>query len=409
MSRTPDYGRYYVLYVDDEQPALKYFKRSLDGDFRILTASSANEAWNLLTMHGEQVGVLVTDQRMPNETGLELMERAKVRWPGLARILVTAFSDLQTAIDAVNHGGAFRYITKPWQEGEIKGTLKRALDYYDLQQERQRLLREKLHVVQEMLVMDRTRSLLTLAASLTDRLPNSLAAVRSYIQQAPLRHGQITWSADFSAPDLADMNRSEAWRALRLARQLTAVFSRLFFEDGHAASAVGTDVAACVTKFVNDRGDSSRYHKLALRLPSHPRPICLASTPFELLLQTLFDSLHELNPAVEMTLEVSASSPVMGARLRLRMPDVTWTDMQMQELFADVTRPSQAGAGYKPRLLEAFLLASLGGGTIEVLPASPDGAGFDVLLPSKMSTKPAEADEQWIDDLYNEIEQRQFS
>ena len=74
-------------------------------------------------------------------------------------MLTTAYSDLEAAVKAVNEGGAFRYLTKPWDEDELVGTLLRALDYHEVMQDRDRLFREKLSVLHRLIIMDRVRGL----------------------------------------------------------------------------------------------------------------------------------------------------------------------------------------------------------------------------------------------------------
>src|SRR6266850_4928135 len=99
-----DYKRFAVLYVDDEEKSLKSFARAFGDQFRILTAPSAQEGLKLLDAHKEEIGLLMTDQRMPGEKGVWLLERARQLQPGIIRILATAFADMEAAIAAVNTG-----------------------------------------------------------------------------------------------------------------------------------------------------------------------------------------------------------------------------------------------------------------------------------------------------------------
>jgi two-component system probable response regulator PhcQ len=102
-----------VLYVDDEEQALKYFRRGLEKDFRILTAPGVAQAMGILEQDSGSVGVVITDQRMPGKSGVELLTRVRERWPAIVRILVTAYTDVESAIAAVNSGSVYKYITKP--------------------------------------------------------------------------------------------------------------------------------------------------------------------------------------------------------------------------------------------------------------------------------------------------------
>lgn len=118
-----------ILYVDDEEQALKYFDKIFSKHFSILTASSTDEALKLLEEKASQVAVIITDQRMPKRPGVELLAQVRDQYPHIVRILTTAYAELDNAIDAVNVGQIFRYITKPWNIAELKSTLNQALAY----------------------------------------------------------------------------------------------------------------------------------------------------------------------------------------------------------------------------------------------------------------------------------------
>ena len=91
MENLYDYKKFAVLYVDDEEKSLKYFARAFEGSFRILTAATAQDGLKLIEQHGEDIGVLMTDQRMPGEKGVWLLEKTRQLHPRIIRILATAF------------------------------------------------------------------------------------------------------------------------------------------------------------------------------------------------------------------------------------------------------------------------------------------------------------------------------
>src|SRR5262247_1030614 len=101
MENLYDYKKFAILYVDDEEKSLKYFARAFEDQFRILTAPTAAEGFTLLERHKDEVGVLMTDQRMPGEKGTWLLEKARQLRPRIIRIMVTAYSDMDAAIAAV--------------------------------------------------------------------------------------------------------------------------------------------------------------------------------------------------------------------------------------------------------------------------------------------------------------------
>jgi signal transduction histidine kinase len=129
MTRKPGpEGHPYVLYVDDEPANLSVFKAALGHRLPVLTANSAAEGLLLLEQH--EVAVLLSDQRMPGQTGVELLAAARLVSPDTVRMLVTAYSDLKAAIDAINDGFVRRYIRKPWTSVELATTIRDAYSVY---------------------------------------------------------------------------------------------------------------------------------------------------------------------------------------------------------------------------------------------------------------------------------------
>lgn len=182
-----DYQRFAVLYVDDEEKSLKYFTRAFGHQFRILTAPSATEGFRLLEEHADDIGILITDQRMPGEKGVELLEKSRQLNPRIIRILATAFSDLEVAIQAVNTGAIYKYVTKPWDIPQLEATLRRGMEFFLVQRERDHLLREKITALHNLLITDRVISLGLIAAGLGHYVRNSLVAVRTFLELAPAK------------------------------------------------------------------------------------------------------------------------------------------------------------------------------------------------------------------------------
>jgi two-component system probable response regulator PhcQ len=185
MENFHDYRNCAILYVDDEEMSLKYFARAFGNKFRVLSAANAAEGYRLLEQHRNEIGLLMTDQRMPGEKGVQFLERARQLHPRAIRILTTAYSDLDVAIEAVNSGAIYKYVTKPWDIPQLEVTLRRALEFFIVQRERDLLLKEKLSALERMLITDRVLSLGILAARLGYYVRNSLVAVRTFLDLAP--------------------------------------------------------------------------------------------------------------------------------------------------------------------------------------------------------------------------------
>ena len=197
MSNLYDYKKFAVLYVDDEEKSLKYFTRAFGDQFKIYTAPNAEEGFKILQEHKDEIAILITDQRMPGEKGVQLLERVRQVKPTIIRMLATAYSDLEAAISAVNTGAIYKYIHKPWDVPQLEITLKRALEFFIVQSERDSLLHEKLSVLQNMVITDRVLGLGILAAGLNHRLKNTMRAVSSFLDLAPvpLREESVNFEA----------------------------------------------------------------------------------------------------------------------------------------------------------------------------------------------------------------------
>jgi two-component system probable response regulator PhcQ len=196
MESLYDYKKYAVLYVDDEEKSLKYFTRAFGEHFRILTASNAQDGLKLLEQHGEDIGVLMTDQRMPGEKGVWLLERTRQLYPRVIRILATAYADMDAAISAVNTGAIYKYVTKPWDPAQLEQTLKRSMEFYVVQRERDQLLHEKMSVLHNMMIADRIVSLGLLAAGLSHHIRNALVAVKTFLDLAPAKMAEEKMNLD---------------------------------------------------------------------------------------------------------------------------------------------------------------------------------------------------------------------
>src|SRR5271170_1452936 len=187
MVNSYDYKKYAVLYVDDEEMSLKNFSRAFSEEFRIFTAPSAQEGLRLLEQHKDEIGLLMTDQRMPGEQGVWLLEKARQLRPRIIRVLATAYADLEAVIAAVNTGAIYKYVNKPWDPPHLEMTLKRGLEFFMVQRERDQLFKEKMAVLHHMMVADRVISLGLLAAGLSHHIRNSLVAVKTFLDLAPVK------------------------------------------------------------------------------------------------------------------------------------------------------------------------------------------------------------------------------
>ncbi len=157
-----------ILCVDDEINVLNALKRLLrKEEYRLLTATSGPEALEILDR--ESVQLVVSDQRMPEMSGTELLQQVKVQSPHSIRVILSGYAELAAILDAINKGEIYRFLTKPWNDEELRITIRQCLDQYALQEEHRRLTeqtREQNEALQRLnqdldsLVEARTRSLI---------------------------------------------------------------------------------------------------------------------------------------------------------------------------------------------------------------------------------------------------------
>ena len=137
VSMTLDLKRYPILIVDDEQDNLDAFRFNFRKVFDIVTATSGAEALEILAQ--KDIAVVVTDQRMPKMTGMELLREVRTRKPEVVGLILTAFTDVDVLIEAISLGQVYRYITKPWEAKEVRGVLQYALERFQLTRDNARL------------------------------------------------------------------------------------------------------------------------------------------------------------------------------------------------------------------------------------------------------------------------------
>lgn len=143
MTDKMEHSRPLVLLVDDEPLSLDTLRRTLEEDFEVRTASNALEAQRILV--DELIEVIVSDQRMPDVTGVELLTQVRERWPQVIRIIISGYTDPQDLIEGINQAGIYQFIAKPWNPQQLLLSLKNATRLYQLQQQNELLARELKH------------------------------------------------------------------------------------------------------------------------------------------------------------------------------------------------------------------------------------------------------------------------
>jgi DNA-binding NtrC family response regulator len=127
---TPANAPHRILLVDDEVRVLNALGRSLNQEpYQIMATTSADEAMRLLA--SQEFSVIVTDQRMPDMQGVQLLEHAKRVSPQTMRLILTGHADMQSVIDAINHGAVYHFLTKPCRDDDLQQALRQAVQHFE--------------------------------------------------------------------------------------------------------------------------------------------------------------------------------------------------------------------------------------------------------------------------------------
>jgi len=135
MAPTPSLIKPTILCVDDENDNLEALERIFRKKYTILKAISGKQALEIIQQQGDEISLILTDQRMPEMTGIEVLEKIIERHPEMIRILITGFTDLESVIQAINKGQIYQYITKPWDPVELSNTVDRAVERFTVGKE----------------------------------------------------------------------------------------------------------------------------------------------------------------------------------------------------------------------------------------------------------------------------------
>lgn len=173
-----------VLFVDDEESILRSLQRALRREpYRVLTAASGDEGLAILAR--EQVELVVSDQRMPVMTGTQFLQQVREACPAAVRVILSGYAEPNIIVEAINSGGVYRFIGKPWNDDELRTTLRQCLERHRILQENRRLSElsaqqvvelERLNQRLESAVLERTRSL-ALAQDVLERLPRMVLGI----------------------------------------------------------------------------------------------------------------------------------------------------------------------------------------------------------------------------------------
>lgn len=381
-----DYKRFAILYVDDEEKSLKNFTRAFNEHFRIITAPNAHEGLKLLEQHKDTIGLLMTDQRMPGEKGVWLLERARQLQPRIIRILVTAYADMDAAIAAVNTGAIYKYVTKPWDPPQLEQTLKRGLEFFLVQRERDQLLHEKMSVLHNMMIADRIVSLGLLAAGLSHHIRNSLVAVKTFLDLAPIKMEEEKMDVTgLRNPDFwKEYYQNVQWQIERINNLLKDLWAASEKAPAHFADhvvlqkVVGTAVKAHASVLAEKKiqVDNQIPDSLPQMNVDEPKFARL----FDLLLKDEIASLPA-NSRITITAKLINHSPKPEIEVEITDNGPGMPQEALRVIFDPFVVRSDAPAEYGIHLMACYFIVFHHGGKIDAKSEPGKGTTFTLRLP----------------------------
>lgn len=368
MNNAADYKKFAVLYVDDEEQALKYFAKGFAKDFRILTATSVDQAIAILEDKSSNVGVLLTDQRMPAKTGVDLLAHARKQWPQIVRLLITAYSDMDSAIKAVNLGSIHQYITKPPNLPELKKILAEAMESYIQQQEKTALLREKSDALHRLVVADRVRGLATMADGIAHHVRNSLTAMKCFLEDAADNPNTNS--------ELLALARAEQERLLEIVQKVGESVIRPSEEFGDEM-----ELTNLLTQTVDAAKAELGNHSASISSVNATAQLKVNLELATRMLRTLLKYAGRLsteNSALAISADVITEDGQV--EIQITSPGEAWSQADINSMFTPFAFPSNDPSDLGLEMVMAFFIAQHHGGDIMVRGAASPGGGFVVRL-----------------------------
>nr|ABD75796.1 putative A-signal production regulator [uncultured bacterium] len=385
--------KYAILYVDDDHENLRAFRRLFRKEYQILLAESGEEGLELLQSQSP-IPIIITDQRMPEMTGIEFLEKTRELSPDSIRIIITGFTDVQALIDAINTGRVYRYITKPWDEQELYVTLKRAIESYELKQNNERLLKDlqrkheelersyqHLQEAQHKLIQsEKLASIGRLASRIAHELRNPIQGIRMGIEllrqelmepnhpegfqescRTNLQHiDQEITVANTIVKDLLEYARDMKFDFTEA--DVNEIIDGILFNLSEKV----TDAQITVTPHYSDIGtitaDGIRIRQAIMNI--------------------IQNGIEAMSPGGTMTI-TTASHGDDAIRITIQDTGCGMTDEQQQRLFEPFFTTKEKGVGLGMSIVHRIIETH--GGTIDIDSTPGSGTTFMITLPGTMS------------------------
>ncbi len=391
MQNSYNYKQYAILYVDDEEMSLKYFTRAFEDQFRILTAVNAQDGIKLLEQNKDDIAILMTDQRMPGEKGVWLLEKARQLRPRMIRILATAYADMEAAISAVNTGAIYKYVTKPWDPPQLEQTLKRGLEFFITQQERDALLKEKMSVLRNMMIAEHIVRLGLLAAGMSHHVRNSLVAVKTFLDLAPAKMEEEKKDAELRNPEFwKDYHQNVQAQIEKINNMLKDLWtasenSAFAFSDQVQLREVVQNVLGKLTP-----NFAAKNIRVENNIPDSLPPMMVDGLKFSRLFELLFkDEIVSLPTGSSIQISATCQNGEIQIKVNDDGPGLPAEALQL--VFDPFVLRTDTPTEYGINLMACFFIVHHHGGSIE---ARNEGKGttFALRLPMNPNQAPATAE-----------------
>jgi two-component system sensor histidine kinase/response regulator len=383
-----------ILYVDDDQENLRTFRRLFRKQYNILLAESGEEGLQLLHEHSP-IPVIITDQRMPEMTGIEFLEKTKEISPNSIRIIITGFTDVQALIDAINTGRVYRYITKPWDEQELYVTLKRAIESYELQINNAQLLVDlqrknedlersykTLQATQEKLIQsEKLASIGRLASRIAHELRNPIQSIRMGIEL--LREDLLRF------PDSEDFQESFRTTVQRIDQEITAankiVQDLLEYARNMKFEYTETDVNNLIDGVLFNLAEKITQYRISVNTNYEAIGTIIADgiRIRQVMLNIIQNSIEAMEQGGTLTI-TTTSQDENTMVVSVQDTGCGITPEHRQRIFEPFFTTKEQGVGLGMSIVHKIVEAH--GGTIDIESQEGEGTTFTVTLRRKMDT-----------------------
>jgi signal transduction histidine kinase len=383
--------RHTILVVDDEPDVVESVQNLLRLQYRVLGATAAREG--IEKMQQQEVHIIMTDQRMPEMTGVELLRHIRGEHPDCIRLLITGYADIRAVVDAINQGNVYRYITKPWDPDELQTIIRQAVEHYELLAGRKRLLAELQVKNQE---LEKANQQLREA----DELKAAFIKVASHELRTPLTILLGLSDLAVSQPglevplkDWLGRSRNAAKRLQQLIDQVVKMLQAGRYDRPLERSPVDLtellrEAADDVRPFVDQR-----HLHLDLDLPPDLGRVSVESSKIRDVIAHLLSNAIKFTPDGGRIGLAARRLPEGGATITVSDSGVGIDKRSLERIFQpfftsfDVSRHSSGqfefgrrGLGLGLSVVDAFL--KLHGGKVEVQSEPGRGSTFTVTLPN---------------------------